>query len=125
MIQNMTSWDLAYYIMRANFDGVESDYCRVPEPVSTDGKGVHLHGHTVTDLKDEGSQVRVFYKKQDGTEASMLADMLVAADGPSSAIRKIFEPKVKRTYAGYCALRGTVPENEASEAARKVNHLSL
>lgn len=111
--------------MRANFDGVKSDYCKVPEPISTDGNGVHLHGHTVTDVKDEGSQVRVFYKRQEGTQGSMLADMVVAADGPSSTIRKIFDPNVKRTYTGYCGLRGTVPENEASEAAREVSDIKL
>ena len=30
MVQNMTSWDLAYYLMRANFDGVESRLLQSP-----------------------------------------------------------------------------------------------
>jgi hypothetical protein len=29
--QNMTSWDLSYYLLRADFDGVKSGYCQVPE----------------------------------------------------------------------------------------------
>src|SRR5271168_3835719 len=29
--QNMTSWDLSYYLLRANFDDVKSGYCQVPE----------------------------------------------------------------------------------------------
>lgn len=125
MVQNMTSWDLAYYMMRADFDGVESEYCTVPQPREGDGKAVHLHGHTVTGLDEDGDHVRVHYKTMDGRADSMLADMLIAADGPSSTIRKIFEPDVQRTYAGYCALRGTVPESEASDAALEVGRTGL
>ncbi|KAK3168345.1 hypothetical protein OEA41_004792 [Lepraria neglecta] len=33
MAQKMTSWDLLYYLLRANFDGVKSDYCKVPESI--------------------------------------------------------------------------------------------
>lgn len=31
MVQKMTSWDLVYNILRANYDGVKSDYCGVPK----------------------------------------------------------------------------------------------
>lgn len=33
LAQKMTSWDLLYYLLRVNFDGVKSDYCKVPEPI--------------------------------------------------------------------------------------------
>lgn len=49
----------------------------------------------------------------------MIADFVIGADGPSSTVRRILQPEVQRTYAGYCALRGTVPENEASPAAKE------
>ena len=119
MVQNMTSWDLVYYILRANYDGVKSAYCDVPPPAETDGKATHLHGHKVTDVKDRGDTVKVFYTTNDGKEGSMTADLVIAADGPSSTIRSILQPGVQRSYAGYVALRGTVPENEASPAARE------
>jgi len=48
------------------------------------------------------------------------ADLVIAADGPSSTVRARYHPDVKRTYAGYVAWRGTVPENEVSEEAKKV-----
>ncbi|KAJ4298201.1 hypothetical protein N0V90_006100 [Kalmusia sp. IMI 367209] len=44
----------------------------------------------------------------------MEADLVVGADGPSSTIRSLLQPEVKRTYAGYVALRGTVREDEVT-----------
>ncbi|KAK5946623.1 hypothetical protein PMZ80_000766 [Knufia obscura] len=120
MTQNMTSWDLTYFLMRANYDGVESNYCAALEPLPHHGKAVHLHGHKVTsfETKPEGG-VRVFYTDSSRTGSdetkSMDADILVAADGPSSAIRSMLYPETKRTFAGYCALRGTVPEHAVSQ----------
>ncbi len=105
--------------MRANYDGLKSDYCDVPEPDPSHGGAEHLHDHTVTGLREEGKGVRVFWSSSKGEEGSMVADIVIGADGPSSTIRKLFEPGVQRSYAGYCALRGTVPENEASEAVRE------
>lgn len=126
MTQNMTSWDLTYYLMRANYDGVESPYCEVPDPVAGHGKGVHFHDRNVTGIEEEPSEegqtgggVRVFWKSSQGEEGSILANIVVGADGPSSTIRKLFQPNVERTYAGYCALRGTLPEDEASEETKK------
>ncbi|KAJ4298202.1 hypothetical protein N0V90_006101 [Kalmusia sp. IMI 367209] len=37
MVQNMTSWDLVYYMLRANVDYVESEYCKVPERRTDEG----------------------------------------------------------------------------------------
>jgi 2-polyprenyl-6-methoxyphenol hydroxylase-like FAD-dependent oxidoreductase len=45
--------------------------------------------------------------------------MVIGADGPSSTVRKILQPDVERTYAGYCALRGTIPENGVSVATKE------
>lgn len=114
MVQNMTSWDLTYYMLRANFDGVKSEYCDVPDPVDTDGKVQHLHGHKVTGTKERGPKVEVIYTTNDGKEGIIEADLVVGADGPSSTVRSLFHPEVKRKYAGYVALRGTVPEDEVS-----------
>ncbi|KAK8064070.1 FAD/NAD(P)-binding domain-containing protein [Apiospora saccharicola] len=119
MDQNMTSWDLAYYLMRANYDGVENPYCKVPDGKPTDGKTVHLHDRNVTDIKERDDCVEIYWKSGSGEEGSLKADVLIGADGPSSTIRSILAPEVQRKYAGYCALRGTVPESEVSDAARE------
>jgi 2-polyprenyl-6-methoxyphenol hydroxylase-like FAD-dependent oxidoreductase len=116
----MTSWDLCYYLLRANYDHQESGYCKVPGPQPGDGNIDYRYGCTVKEFRMEGDKVRVFYDKADGGQESVIGDMLVGADGPSSTIRKILCPEVERKYAGYCVIRGTVPESEASEEAKKV-----
>ncbi|KAH7076006.1 monooxygenase [Paraphoma chrysanthemicola] len=119
MRQNMTSWDLVYHMLRANVDGVKSDYCEVPEDDPGSGKVTHLHGHKVTGLKEKGEKVLVQYETHEGKTGQMEADLVIGADGPSSTIRSIFTPNVERTYAGYVALRGTVPENEVTLETRE------
>ncbi|KAK5075933.1 hypothetical protein LTR70_009897 [Exophiala xenobiotica] len=115
MTQNMTSWDLTYFLMRANYDGVKSNYCDVPEPLPHHGKAVHLHGHKVTSFEaipDGGVRVHYIDTRSGSNNAgTMDGDILIAADGPSSTIRSNLFPDSQRTFAGYCALRGTVPEH--------------
>ncbi|KAK2603284.1 hypothetical protein N8I77_009752 [Diaporthe amygdali] len=119
MEQNMTSWDLTYNLMRANYDYIKSDYCETPSPLPNEGKAVHLHDRKVTELMPEGNGIRVKWESSDGEKGSIAADYLIAADGPGSTIRKILQPEVQRIFTGYCALRGTVPENEVSQKARE------
>jgi 2-polyprenyl-6-methoxyphenol hydroxylase-like FAD-dependent oxidoreductase len=115
MKQNMTSWDLAYYMLRANVDGVKSDYCEVPSDTESKSSVAHLHGHKVIGLEDKGSKVVVRYETDEDKNGEMEADLVIGADGPSSTIRSILTSGVERTYAGYVALRGTVREDEVSQ----------
>jgi 2-polyprenyl-6-methoxyphenol hydroxylase-like FAD-dependent oxidoreductase len=127
MVQNMTSLDLVYYMLRANFDGVESTYCKVPQPVNREGNGQvrQVHGRKVTDVRllDEDGRVELGYEdttsEGQGKTSSMMADFVTGADGPSSNIRSILCPDVQRTYAGYVALRGTLPEEKVSPQPSK------
>lgn len=118
MKQTMTSWDLCYYMLRANYDHQERGYCQVAGPQPGDGKIDYRYGCTVTDFKREGESLTVFYSNVNGEKDSITCDFLVGADGPSSTIRKLLCPEVERKYAGYCVIRGTVPEQEASEKAK-------
>lgn len=118
-VQKMTSWDLLYYLLRANFDGVESGYCKVPEPLQTDGQGAYEYGHIVTNVKDLGEKVEIEYEERSGKVNTTTADFVIGADGPSSTLRKILLPEVKREYAGYIAWRGTIPEQKASPTAKQ------
>ncbi|KAJ4363676.1 hypothetical protein N0V83_009972 [Neocucurbitaria cava] len=120
MRQNMTSWDLVYYMLRANVDGVKSDYCEVPkQDDSREGHVTHLHGHKVTGVEEKGDKVVVKYETNKGKAGEMTADLVIGADGPSSTIRSILAPDVERTYAGYVALRGTVREDSVSPKTRE------
>lgn len=114
MRQNMTSWDLVYYMLRVNVDGVESDYCKVPKEDAQETRVTHLHGHKVIGVEENDDKVVVKYETNEGKKGEMAADLVIGADGPSSTIRSILTPNVDRTYAGYVALRGTVREDEVS-----------
>ncbi|KAF1937041.1 FAD/NAD(P)-binding domain-containing protein [Clathrospora elynae] len=114
MVQNMTSWDLAYYMLRANVDDVESDYCDVPNDDESMSMITHLPGHKVTGLEEQGNKVVVKYETNEGKKGEMEAHLVIGADGPSSTIRSMLTDGVERTYAGYVALRGTVREDEVT-----------
>ncbi|KAK1750126.1 hypothetical protein QBC47DRAFT_407354 [Echria macrotheca] len=120
MVQNMSSWDLTYHILRANYDGTPSPYCEVPSPDPHHGKATHHHDRTVTSvgLSADKSRVLVHWKSTStpSLTGTLEADRVVGADGPSSTIRSLFHPEVQRTYAGYCALRGTVLESAVSQS---------
>jgi 2-polyprenyl-6-methoxyphenol hydroxylase-like FAD-dependent oxidoreductase len=128
--QQMTSWDLLYHLLRANCDGVKSEYAEVPKPQENEGTLSYEYGCTVTDIKtpnsttisdmDYSEPVQITIKHSSGKTSITEADLVIAADGPSSTIRARYHPEVKRTYAGYVAWRGTVPEDQVSEEAKKV-----
>ncbi|KAJ8115031.1 hypothetical protein ONZ43_g4764 [Nemania bipapillata] len=111
MLQSMTSWDLTYYLMRANYDGVESPYCEVPDPAPGHGTAVHIHDRNVTEIREEpsgdsqdkpgrtGGGVRVFWKSSQGDEGSILADIVnentldtARCAGPSRKMRQARKP---------------------------------
>ncbi|KAI9656048.1 MAG: hypothetical protein M1821_005109 [Bathelium mastoideum] len=121
--QRMTSWDLLYYVLRAGFDGVESDYINVPERKNAEGQGVYEYGCTVTGFKEAEGKVEVDFEKRkengDAEPQKHTTDMLIACDGGSSTIRMNLLPHVQRKYAGYVAWRGTVLESELSEETEK------
>ncbi len=128
--QKMVSWDLLYFVLRAAFDGLESPYCEVPGGLSRDdsrtqsgsakrntygeGRAEYLYGRKALEIRDVDEEVEIVFESEDGKKSER-AEMVIAADGPSSTIRKLLLPDVERTYAGYVAWRGTVPEGEASQ----------
>jgi 2-polyprenyl-6-methoxyphenol hydroxylase-like FAD-dependent oxidoreductase len=116
--QQMTSWDLIYHILRANFDGFTNGYCAAPEPVSSEQEPAYRMGCVVSSVEEASDTVEVVYKDHDGKEQTIKTPLLIAADGPSSTTRGFLLPEIKRKYAGYVAWRGTVPEPELSEVTR-------
>jgi 2-polyprenyl-6-methoxyphenol hydroxylase-like FAD-dependent oxidoreductase len=109
---------------------VKSEYAHVPDAEDGEGTVAYEYGCTVTDIKvpestsssglDYSEPVKITIKHKTGETLTTDADIVIAADGPSSTIRARYLPDVKRTYAGYVAWRGTVPEDQVSEAAAKV-----
>ncbi|KAI9880733.1 MAG: hypothetical protein M1830_001016 [Pleopsidium flavum] len=120
MALKLTSWDLLYFILRANFDHVKSNYCEVPGVSEGEGKATYDYGYTATDVSYDGGLPCVYFQDQDGKEGSTAADLIVVSDGASSTIRKIIMPDLERKYVGYVAWRGTVLEDEAPTHSRDV-----
>ena len=119
----MTSWSVLYHRLRANFDGLPSNYCRVNvsiHDITSEGRGIYRLGSRVTGIKDLGRKMALFVQQGDEKEQQIDVDLVVAADGPSSTVRQQLSPNFHRSYAGYVAWRGTVRESEVSEADRKL-----
>jgi 2-polyprenyl-6-methoxyphenol hydroxylase-like FAD-dependent oxidoreductase len=73
-----------YHLLRANVDGVESDYCDVPEGDRKNDRVKHLHGHKVTGIEEKSDKILVRYETSDAEKGAMEADLVIGADGPSS-----------------------------------------
>lgn len=116
--QRMTSWDLLYHLLRWRVEGLESAYV---EGLEGDGraKAKYENGCTVTNVEDVEDGVRVTWNHKDHGEQTATADLLIAADGGSSTVRRLLLPGVQRKYVGYVAWRGTVPESQLSSQAKE------
>jgi len=117
--QRMTSWDLLYHLLRWRVEGRESGHTQGLE-MDDRPKAQYENGCTVTGIADEPEGARLTWTQHDRGEQSAIADLVIAADGASSTIRKLLSPTVERQYVGYVGWRGTCPETELSEAAREV-----
>jgi 2-polyprenyl-6-methoxyphenol hydroxylase-like FAD-dependent oxidoreductase len=110
--QRMTSWDVLYRLLRWKVDGMETEYISGTK-METDiehtshGKANYEIGCKVNSLEDLGSAkgVQVHYTTSSGESKIATSDLVIAADGGSSTVRCTLLPEVKRTYAGYVALR--------------------
>lgn len=121
----MTSWGFIYHRLRANFDGLASEFCENPPKVKEEGNGEVIFdtGKVVTGVELAGEKVKVVYDDVSGekkTDLSVLADFVIIANGANSSLRGKLFPALTRDYAGYVAFRGTVPESEVSEETKKV-----
>ncbi len=112
----VTSWDALYWRLRANFDGYASEYYPDPPQVNFEGSGsgAFLAQTKVTSVDVQGEKVVVRFEKESQNAQQRTADLVLAADGPNSAIRKKAFPDSQRQYSGYVAWRGTVSEADVS-----------
>lgn len=128
--QRMTSWDTLYRFLRWRVDDMDiEDYVsgtnleNLKDRLSSHshGKADYQYGCNVRSVDDLGVSggVRVHWINKSGGAEELTADLVIAADGASSSVRRALLPAVERKYAGYVALRGTVPEDQISESATK------
>lgn len=122
--RDISNWDSVYFRLRSLFDGYPSEwYPSAPPTLPHDGSASFLHRHEVLSLTrvvdhEHAGRVLVKYRDIETSEVSTGEfDLAIAADGPNSPIRARYLPSVKRSYNGYIAWRGTVPESEMSSSA--------
>lgn len=110
----MSNWGCLYLILRANFDGMESEAVPNPPPAKKgDGAVEYRPGKRAIGLsydRDKGRVTVQYIDVTTGEKASVGADMVIAADGVHSSIRDILQVPTRKDYAGYIGWRGTVPE---------------
>ncbi|GKZ87065.1 hypothetical protein AnigIFM59636_000193 [Aspergillus niger] len=134
----MTSWDALYFRLRANYDGLASDYIpNPPDPLSTlpdesscdaRARARYEYGQRVVDISEipsTGQLAIVTESISSSTRATTTytADLVLGADGPRSTVRQLFLPpspqgdnKTHRKYAGYLAWRAIIPESRITPA---------
>lgn len=81
----------------------------------------YLRGWELTAFTTEERRVALTFGNGEVCEA----DLLVCADGITSASRHRMFPEVAPAYAGYVGWRGTVPEDHLSEATYEALHDAL
>jgi hypothetical protein len=85
----------------------------VPKTINEEGRAEYEYGCMATGLKNLGNKIEIEFRNKEVKTETTAVDLLLRADGPSSSLRKILRPDVKRNYAGYVARRRTVLEGEA------------
>ena len=128
IVLQMTGWNTLYFRLRANFDGLQSDFSSRQHPSVAEEetqahrdkqRSIYDQGKTVTDIKDTNGSLTVVFESADGT-GSIEADLVIAADGPNSTVRRMMQPDLQREYVGYVAWRGTVLESDVFEPTKEV-----
>ncbi|KAK3725387.1 hypothetical protein LTR37_000357 [Vermiconidia calcicola] len=113
----MTTWDATYYRLRANFDGLRSPYCAEPPTIEEgEGEEVFETGKRATVVEEVVDGLSVVVEDV-GTNEQLRheADMVIAADGANSTMRRQLEPQLQRAEPGYVIWRGTVPTADLSQ----------
>ena len=101
----LTSWALLIDILHANCNGI---YIR--------------HGARLLGISPHPCDDRIEVHWEDETKGleRLTPDLVIAADGANSSIRREIMPDTQRQYAGYVAWRGVVKEELICEEYRKV-----
>ena len=90
-------------------------WARIYQPLRAAFPDAHYRAGVALDRveQDADSVTGVF---SDG--ARVKADLLIAADGNLSTVRRQYMPEVEPRYAGYVAWRGVLPERDLPDASR-------
>jgi 2-polyprenyl-6-methoxyphenol hydroxylase-like FAD-dependent oxidoreductase len=106
----MTNWRILYDIFKDTLldDDPDSPPAAYKTPVD------------VTDVREADAGVAVRYRDLDtGDEGVLQVDLVIAADGANSSVRKQLWQPESPGYAGYCLWRGRVSDQLVSEQTQQ------
>lgn len=95
--QVLTAWSKLYHVLKEAFPAT-----------------CYHNGMQLTSLRTDDAGVTAIFANGD----RFSADLMVAADGIRSTVRRLVLPEANPVYAGYVAWRGLVAESVLSERAR-------
>ncbi|OAL27233.1 hypothetical protein AYO20_09831 [Fonsecaea nubica] len=110
-----TTWTQLFRVLMLAFTERSGD-----ETAST----TYRYSCNVRDVTECDDRAQIHLVNDAGKEETLLADLVVGADGASSRVRDIMLPETRRTYAGYVLFRGLVPVEDISVDAKHVMDLS-
>ncbi|KAF2105616.1 hypothetical protein BDV96DRAFT_694739 [Lophiotrema nucula] len=111
----LSTWSIVYRLCKSAL--------LQPAPGSSAKPAIYETGQLVKSVHPSGSKINVEYLDTVSQQHHALeADLVIAADGGNSTIRRSLHPEVAPQYSGYVTWRGAVTESEVSEATRKVLH---
>lgn len=101
----MSSWSVLCYQVRANFDGLTNAYCpRQPFKPASNGSAVYNQGKHATNVRELSERIQIEFKDSISKgSGSIMADLVIAADGSHSFMRSLLQPNPKFAYTDYTA----------------------
>lgn len=97
-LNSVISWDLIYHLLRWRVDGLDSEYVQGLQ-ADDRPKVQYENGCTITNIEDAGDKgVKITWTEKDQGEKTAVSDVVIAADGASSTVRRLLEPSVQRKY---------------------------
>lgn len=106
----LTTWKIVYDMLKG----------ALLEAVDGQQVATYQTRQAVQDVQQVGKKVEVkVMDLESGTSTSIESDLVIAADGAHSAIRKKLCPEVTPQYAGYVTWRGRIPETAVYSQTRE------
>ena len=107
---HLTTWNILFELFKSNLVNEQSSSYVLYE---TD--------KLVQDVSYDGDKVSVAYlDNKTGIRSVLRADLVIAADGSHSTVRRTVMPEITPKYVGYVTWRGSVTESSVSDASREV-----
>ena len=102
-----STWAQLYRVLRQSFDA--------------DPKCTYRHSCVLQGLiEQDPSTVKVLFRDEQGEDTSIIAHVVIGADGASSKARALMLPETTRTAVGYVLYRGVIADSELSPASAEL-----